>query len=75
MQPFRNSDKNKLLNFASGNKALGYGTTIQRYSQNERSLSRRLHKSRERESTGLMEGPRISRNKALSSFLIIFHPE
>lgn len=28
MQPFRNSDKNKLLNFASGNKALGYGTNI-----------------------------------------------
>lgn len=26
MQPFRNSDKNKLLNFASGNRALGYGT-------------------------------------------------
>lgn len=27
VQPFRNSDKNKLLNSASGNKALGYGTT------------------------------------------------
>lgn len=25
VQPFRNGDKNKLLNFASGNKALGYG--------------------------------------------------
>lgn len=27
VQPFRNSDKNKLLNFASGNRALGYGTS------------------------------------------------